>query len=154
MDPNTYGCDLGYSRAHEAAEKGEKAMAMSAEHKAALAAGRRQSRAIKNYLEALGARRPGRPVTPESLAKKIEDLGNKIAAETNPLKAIDLRQSRLDAQAALAKARGASDLAELEADFVAHAAEYGARKGISYAAWREAGVPAAVLKKAGIGRGA
>jgi hypothetical protein len=34
------------------------------------------------------------------------------------------------------------------------ARDYGQRKGISYAAWREAGVDAAVLKKAGIGRGA
>ena len=30
---------------------------------------------------------------------------------------------------------------------------YAQRKGISYAAWRELGVPADVLKKAGISRG-
>ncbi len=33
------------------------------------------------------------------------------------------------------------------------AAKYAERKGISYAAWRELGVPADVLKKAGISRG-
>ena len=48
---------------------------------------------------------------------------------------------------------GAVDLSDLEADFVKVAADYGARKGISYTAWREAGVDAAVLKKAGIKRG-
>jgi hypothetical protein len=32
------------------------------------------------------------------------------------------------------------------------AAEYGQRKGISYAAWRELGVSPAVLKRAGITR--
>ena len=32
------------------------------------------------------------------------------------------------------------------------AAEYGRRKGITYAAWREAGVPSAVLSRAGIAR--
>ena len=34
------------------------------------------------------------------------------------------------------------------------AAAYGARKGISYSVWRKSGVPAAVLKKAGISRSA
>jgi hypothetical protein len=38
----------------------------------------------------------------------------------------------------------------LEDGFVEHARSYGERKGISYAAWREIGVSAAVLKRAGI----
>jgi hypothetical protein len=76
-------------------------MAMSAEHKAALAAGRRESRAIKLYMDSLGSRRRGRPVTAESLAKRVKDLEKRIAAETNVLKAIDLRQARLDAGQAL-----------------------------------------------------
>jgi hypothetical protein len=46
------------------------------------------------------------------------------------------------------------DLAGVEAEFVAAAKSYGARKGISYATWREAGVSSAVLKKAGISRSA
>lgn len=127
-------------------------MAMSEEHKAALAAGRRESRAIKSYLQALAARRPGRPVTPDTLRSRIADLEAKIAAESNPLKSVDLRQGRLDAEAALERAKSASDTAELEAEFTRHAAAYSTRKGITYAAWREAGVPAAVLKKAGISR--
>ena len=45
-------------------------------------------------------------------------------------------------------------LARLEAGFVRSAKAYGERKGISYAAWREQGVPAAVLRQAGITRGA
>ena len=45
------------------------------------------------------------------------------------------------------------DLTALETDFVAVAKPYAQRKGISYEAWREAGVPAATLKAAGIGRG-
>jgi hypothetical protein len=35
---------------------------------------------------------------------------------------------------------------------VEYAASYGARKGITYAAWREVGVPVSVLKAAGISR--
>ena len=42
----------------------------------------------------------------------------------------------------------------LEEDFVQAAKNYGDRKGISYAAWREAGVDAGVLRRAGIRRGA
>lgn len=127
-------------------------MAMSAEHKAALAAGRRESRAIKLYLDSLGSRRRGRPVTAETLAKRVKDLEKRIAAEANVLKAIDLRQARLDAEQSLATVEETVDRVQLEADFVRHARAYTKRKGISYAVWREAGVPAAVLKKAGINR--
>ena len=42
----------------------------------------------------------------------------------------------------------------LEDEFVDAASGYSQRKGISYTAWRELGVPASVLKRAGIGRGA
>ena len=60
----------------------------------------------------------------------------------------------MDLQAELEQLQGGGvDLTELEASFVKVAADYGARKGISYTAWREGGVDAAVLKKAGIKRG-
>jgi hypothetical protein len=127
-------------------------MAMSEAHKAALAEGRRQSRAIKQYLVAVGRRRPGRPVTPESIRERIARIEAKLAEETDPLKRVDLHQTKLDATAALEEAETAADLDELEAGFVATAAAYSERKGISYAAWREEGVPAAVLKRAGIRR--
>ena len=45
-------------------------------------------------------------------------------------------------------------MAEMEADFVAVAANYGNRQGISYAAWREVGVQPDVLRRAGITRSA
>jgi hypothetical protein len=44
------------------------------------------------------------------------------------------------------------DLGALESGFVKAAKGYSTRKGISYAAWREAGVDPAVLKQAGISR--
>jgi hypothetical protein len=46
------------------------------------------------------------------------------------------------------------DLSKLEADFVSTAKDYGQRKGISYAAWREQGVAPEVLRRAGISRSA
>lgn len=127
-------------------------MAMSAQHKAALAQGRREGRAVKQYLEALGNRRPGRPVTPERLRDKISSLESRISEEADPLRALEMRQERIDAEAALARAEVTEDFSELEAAFVEHARGYSERKGISYSAWRESGVAAEVLRRAGIAR--
>lgn len=129
-------------------------MAMSEEHKAALARGRRESRAVKAYLEALAARRPGRPVSPERLRERISSIETRLNGESDPLKALELRQSRIDAERQLADAERKVDLSALETAFAEHAKGYGERKGISYQAWREQGVPAAVLREAGITRGA
>jgi hypothetical protein len=45
------------------------------------------------------------------------------------------------------------DLSALEDAFARAAKSYSQRKGVSYAAWREIGVPGDLLKRAGIGRG-
>ena len=127
-------------------------MAMSAQHKAALAQGRKESRAIKAYLEALESKRPGRPITAESLQAKIETLDQKIEAEKDPLARLELRQQRLDAEDALKDVARQADFADLEAEFVNYAGSYSERKGISYTAWRDSGVPAAVLREAGVPR--
>ena len=44
----------------------------------------------------------------------------------------------------------ASDISDLEAEFVRVAAGYSERKRVGYYAWRAVGVPASVLKAAGI----
>ena len=128
-------------------------MAMSDEHRAALAKGRQEAAAIRRYLEAIAKRKPGRPVTAESLEKRIGAVQEQIDGETSPLKRVELVQKRLDLEKALASIADAPDVAALEAEFVKAAKGYSARKGITYSAWREGGVSAAVLKKAGIGRG-
>lgn len=128
-------------------------MAMSDEHKAALAQGRRESKAIKGYLEALAVpKRRGRPVTSETLELKIAGLDEKIRVETDVLTRVELFQARIDAQTALDQMTATVDMDALEAGFVQHAASYSERKGITWPAWREAGVPAAVLTAAGIKR--
>jgi len=127
-------------------------MAMSDKHKAALAQGRKEARAVKKYLEVLAARKPGRPVTPERLRERIGDLEARIAAEADPVRALEMRQARLDAEAALARAAEAVDIESIESEFVAYAKPYSDRKGISYTAWREQGVAAPILTKAGIAR--
>jgi len=128
---------------------------MSAEHKEALAVGREQGRAVRRYLEALEAHRPkrGRKRTPDSMKKRLEVIEQKLQT-ADPLTRVQLIQERMDLQAELSAKQDSVDLKELEEAFVAAARPYGERKGISYAAWREAGVDAAVLKKAGVKRAA
>lgn len=123
---------------------------MSEEHKAALAQGRKEARAIKAYLEALEARKPGRPVSKESLNKRMEKINQKLEGTDNPLEEVDLIQSKLDIGKQLSELENAVDMETLEAGFIEHAKSYSERKGVSYTAWREYGVPAKVLRSASI----
>lgn len=123
---------------------------MSDDHKEALAQGRKEARAIKSYLQALEARRPGRPVSKDSLQKRMERISAKLETSDNPLEVVELIQSKLDIEKALSDAENAQDMATLEGGFVDNVASYSERKGVSYTAWREFGVPASVLRKAGI----
>jgi hypothetical protein len=128
---------------------------MTSEHKAALAAGRIQGLAVRRYLEALERNRPrrGRRPSAESLRKQLDDISARLK-DADPLQRLHLIQHRKGIEARLATGTGPEDISALEKGFVAAAAEYGARKGIDYATWREAGVPAEVLRRAGIHRSA
>jgi hypothetical protein len=123
---------------------------MSDEHKQALADGRRQGKAVRAYLAALEAeaRKPrGRKPTQDPA-----EIQAQIDAEPDPAKRLDLIQKRLDVEERLAAESESVDLDALEKDFVTAVKPYAERKGISYTALREAGVPAAILKQAGIAR--
>ncbi len=128
---------------------------MSSDHKAALAKGRTQGNAVRAYLEALRAHQPkrGRKRTPESIAKQLATVEQDLQVASPP-KELELLQRRRDLQRDLDSLSDGSELAGFEAAFIEVAAEYGDRKGIEYATWREFGVPAAVLKQAGITRSA
>jgi hypothetical protein len=111
--------------------------------------------AVRRYLVALEKHQPrrGRPRTP----KTLEDRLSKLDAEyeqADPLRRLHLEQRRLDVQKELddlLASRGEAP-AELEDDFAAVAAEYAEKHGITYTAWRRLGVPARVLRKAGLSR--
>jgi len=126
---------------------------LSNQHKDALAAGRRQGNAVRRYLVALEQHKPrrGRQVTTDSLAERLTEVETKIA-EADPLQRVHLIQQRRNLERRLATAGEdtGADLPALEEAFVEVAAEYGERKGIDYQTWREAGVPADVLSRAGI----
>jgi hypothetical protein len=126
---------------------------MSAEHKEALAKGRAQGRAVREYLAALEQRRrPGRRLDRETLESRLPEVQKQIDDEPDPAKRVELIQKRLDLEERLVELAEEPDLEALENAFVSAAAEYSERKGITYTAWREAGVPAAALKLAGVRR--
>jgi len=127
---------------------------MSDSHKAALAEGREQGRAVRRYLEALEAHRPkrGRKRTPESVQKRLASIDERLA-EADALTRLHLVQERMNLENELSSTDNAVDIQGLEDEFVAAAAPYGQRKGITYNAWRQAGVDPSVLRRAGIRRG-
>lgn len=137
------------------AEKKTKASTkpMTKAHKEALAEGRRNAHSVKIYLEALNATRPkrGRKRTPKSIKAQLAAVDAELA-EADPLQELLLVQRRRDLEAALEALEQTTDIAPLERGFVEHAASYARNKGISYASFREVGVPADVLKRAGISR--
>jgi hypothetical protein len=126
---------------------------MTNEHKAALATGRAQGLAVRRYLEALERSRPrrGRRPSADSLQNQLEEIEAKLR-DSDPLKRLHLIQQRKVIEDRLASGDGSEDISALESAFIEAAPSYGLRKGIDYATWREAGVPAEVLRRAGITR--
>lgn len=126
---------------------------MSAEHKQALAVGREESRAVRRYLEALEAHKPkrGRKRTSEGIQARLRAIDSKMSA-ADPLSRVHLVQEKMNLENELANKGESVDLGALEKGFVKAARSYGERKGITYAAWRAAGVDATVLRKAGVPR--
>jgi len=127
---------------------------MTDAHKKALAEGRKLGQAVREYLDALEQHRPkrGRRRTPESIRKRLDAINERLR-DAKPLERLQLAQERIDLKGELEKLSAKVDLSKLESKFVQAAKEYSTRKGISYAAWRESGVPAEILRKAGISRG-
>ena len=148
-------CEILEGMPAKATTKATKATksAMSVEHKQALAVGREESRAVRRYLEAIEAHKPkrGRKRTREGIEGRLRQIEEKLPT-ADPLTRVHLVQERLDLQNELATKEETVDINALEEDFVKSARGYGDRKGISYAAWRAAGVDANVLRRAGIPR--
>ncbi len=128
---------------------------MSDSHKAALAEGREQGRAVRRYLETIEAHKPkrGRKRTSESVQNRLAVINEQLDG-ADALSRLHLVQERMNLEAELASSGNTVDIQSLEDEFVAAAAPYGARKGVTYAAWRHLGVDPAVLRRAGIKRGA
>lgn len=126
---------------------------LTEDHKAALALGREESRAVRAYLDGLRAHRPrrSRKLSPESIQKRLRAIEAEVL-NADPIKELRLIRERRDLAAALESLATQPNLGESEAAFLKIAASYGSRNGISYGAWREVGVDASVLSRAGISR--
>src|SRR5580765_6391856 len=107
-----------------AAKKGPRSMTDA--HKAALAEGRTQGRAVRNYLDALEATKPkrGRKRTPDSIKKRLATIDAELAS-ADPLKALNMRQERRDLLTELTTMDETVDLATVERDFITSAKAYG-----------------------------
>ena len=104
-------------------------------------------------MEAVDAHKPkrGRKRTSQGIETRLRQIEEKLPS-ADPLTRVHLVQERINLQNELATKEDAVDLNALEKEFVSAAKGYGERKGITYAAWRAAGVDANVLRKAGIAR--
>jgi hypothetical protein len=124
---------------------------MSPEHKEALARGREEGRTVRRYLEAVEHQRPrrGRRRTPESVRRRLEQVKGRVD-DAEPLERLLLLQEEADLENELARMGATEDMASLEQAFIKVAKGYAERKGVGYQAWRAAGVPPAVLERAGI----
>jgi len=128
---------------------------MTEEHKQALAVGRAEGRMVRAYLEALESSRPkrGRKRTKESIGRRLERIDTELD-EADPLKRLQLTQEQIDLTEELEGMDNGVNITDLESDFVRVVQGYAERKGITYQAFRQIGVPASVLKRAGISRAA
>lgn len=120
-----------------------------------MAAGRVEGKAVRAYLEALRANKPkrGRKRTADSIRKQIEAINDKLES-ADAVSELKMISDRMHLQDELAGIGTTVDVGALEAAFVKVAKQYGERNRITYQAWREVGVSAAVLASAGITRSA
>jgi hypothetical protein len=127
---------------------------MTASHKKALAEGRSMSATVDRYLAAINTPKTrGRKVTKATLTQRLTSAQAQ-AKTANGVDKVLASQGVRDLQAKLAQmnATSGADVKTLESAFVKIAKTFGENRGVGYGAWRDAGVPADVLKKAGIAR--
>jgi hypothetical protein len=127
---------------------------MSAAHKKALADGRAASAIVDRYLLALHVpKQRGRKVSAETLRQRLAAAQERARNATGIAKLHAVQEVR-DLKTKIAAVGNATttDIKKLEADFVRVGRTFGEKRGVGYGAWRDAGVPAPVLKKAGVAR--
>jgi len=124
---------------------------MDADHKAKLAQGRADARAVKAYLEYLENNRPkrGRRRTEESIGARLEVIDAELET-ASPLARLNFYQEQTDLQDELAAMQQKSDGSELKAAFAEAAGRYAKSKGIGKAAFKQMGIDAKTLSEAGI----
>jgi hypothetical protein len=130
------------------------ARTMSAAHKKALAEGRSMSLTVDRYLAVVNTpKRRGRKVSRATLESRLANARERAKTATGVDKVLAAQDIRdLEAKLAQLDTASGTDLKTLEAAFVKIAKKFGENRGIGYAAWRDAGVSAQVLRRAGVAR--
>jgi hypothetical protein len=125
---------------------------MTQSHRTALKVGRERGQIVRRYLKAIESAKPrrGRPITAEGLRKSIEKIDADLATEKDPLRKLDLVQSKIKKQKDLEEFESPIDMVALENEFIRVAKDYNDSKELSPEAWLELGVPREVLRRAGI----
>lgn len=122
-------------------------------HKAAMAQGRTEAATVSRYLEALATHKPkrGRKVTKESLEAKLVKVEEELANEDTPVfQRLLLGQEKKDLAERIENFGETVDISDLEKAFVKIGKGFAKRKRIHRSTFRDLGVPAEVLKEAGI----
>jgi hypothetical protein len=105
---------------------------------------------VKRYLELI-ARQPKRGTSPEPIRTQLEAVEERIETTESVLIRLQLRQKAIDLQTSLDDFEAMhGDFEQIEADFIENVAVWAEKKGVSYEALRAAGVPAHVLRRAGM----
>jgi len=113
---------------------------------------RAERRIVREYLEALEATRHRDDSARQLQAHLV--LLDSLVGHAGPDERVALLARRLELRSAATRCDGGCEtqaLAHAEAAFITVARAYSEREGISYAAWRGAGVEARVLRAAGVG---
>ncbi|MGO9876013.1 MAG: hypothetical protein ACLPVY_19725 [Acidimicrobiia bacterium] len=127
---------------------------LSPAHKRALAEGRTMSAVVDRYLSAVNTpKRRGRKVSKAALQHRLTDSRARVKSASGVDKVLAAQEVRdLEVRIANIETASGDDSKSLETAFVKIARRFGDNRGIGYGAWRDAGVPAVVLKKAGVAR--
>ena len=121
-------------------------------HKKAMKEGRRRKTIVDRYLDAVNKPgRRGRRVPKAELERRLAAAQEEIDDATGADRVLIAQRIR-DLEARLDEKSEVVDVKSLEREFVKVAKDFGDAKGIGYGAWRDAGVPPEVLKKAGVRR--
>lgn len=110
-----------------------------------------EARKVKDYLSALekSAKLDHRKSPRKAEAQLLRIEAELQSEDLDPLRRVRLVQRRMTLKDHL-EGRGRPDPSVFEDDFIKAVPGYSERHNISYEAWREVGVPAAVLRRAGI----
>jgi hypothetical protein len=127
---------------------------LSASHKRALAEGRTMSATVDRYLAAVNTpKRRGRKVSQAALVERLGAAQERAKSATGVERVLAAQEVRdISSRISAMQSTGGTDLKALENAFVRVAKTFGEKRGIGYGAWRDAGVPAVVLKRAGVAR--